>query len=212
MRRRLLNLLTALSLLLCAAVVVLWVQSHRGGGEAPFGWRGQRLRLYWEKGTFGIDSRPQMLASASALKSAQRRVEANLHELRFLMKDEEARLRVAREAAELWRWRELRRVSDAREQLEQERKKRLAERDRAQVAFGRDANRGVDLRIGFAPVAAPLAAAACGVVAVTLVRLRRDARRRRGICLHCGYDLRASPDRCPECGTAAASPGGRAVA
>jgi hypothetical protein len=38
--------------------------------------------------------------------------------------------------------------------------------------------------------------------AVPLVkRLHRRQRVRHGLCVVCGYDLRATPERCPECGT-----------
>jgi hypothetical protein len=42
----------------------------------------------------------------------------------------------------------------------------------------------------------------------SVARLLRARRRTRGHCPTCGYDLRASPERCPECGTMAVAPTG----
>jgi hypothetical protein len=41
-----------------------------------------------------------------------------------------------------------------------------------------------------------------GFAAMTHLATRRASSRRRakGLCVHCGYDLRASPEQCPECG------------
>ncbi len=43
-------------------------------------------------------------------------------------------------------------------------------------------------------------ALASGLLTVLPV-LRRRKHARRGLCLCCGYDLRGSKERCPECGT-----------
>jgi hypothetical protein len=60
---------------------------------------------------------------------------------------------------------------------------------------------GMSILIPYWLLACVAAAAGAGPLMIARRLHRRERRRRAGQCVRCGYDLRATPDRCPECGT-----------
>ena len=57
-------------------------------------------------------------------------------------------------------------------------------------------------RLGWHTVAVPYWFLIILFFLLPALRLWHRTRRQPGLCRTCGYDLRATPDRCPECGTA----------
>ena len=171
MTRRLPNLLTALSLLMCAAAVVLWVRSQWHLDKLVFRTAGDLFRLTSANGTLGFewgDGWPDPVFKY-------------FHN------------------GNIGRWDPAEEMGGA-----------------AGFALGRTVQRWEYrqdqwLSVPFVNAAVPhwSVAALAGAAPVWWSIRLRDARRRRdrvvaGMCPDCGYDLRATPDRCPECGAAVA--------
>ena len=72
------------------------------------------------------------------------------------------------------------------------------------TGFMRVSPKGLMAVVYMAAVAFVVVWAARGLGILMTRTERRNRRRRVGLCLVCAYDLRATPGRCPECGTMAA--------
>jgi hypothetical protein len=195
MKRRLLNLLTALSLLPCVAIVALWVRSY--SVCESFQWRAVgaegAITKVWDR---GLMSRRGVLA-----------FQGNYHQGRLGTAAEAAQFCAEVSQKRTWYFRGPATLMTALPP-------NLPRADRSLrlgplgFAYGRIRDGGPDdTRVFlFVPHAFPAACAALPPAAWLLMYRRRIRSRRRvsrGRCPSCGYDLRATPDRCPECGTPA---------
>ena len=81
---------------------------------------------------------------------------------------------------------------------------RVTASNRSTLAFTRVYAKPGDYRF-YSPLWVTTLLAGLFAAALIASRVRRDRYEQPGRCRQCGYDLRASPDRCPECGATVAS-------
>jgi hypothetical protein len=166
-RRRLLNLLTALSLLLCVAVCVLWVGSHRGGATVTWAGGGRWCFVTVYPGYVIAGDVPDPSGSGGGLRSLPRAVEMNVSWPRTTRSYSVAGVGYTTSPI---------------------------------PGGGADRYLAVPFWL-LVTLPAPLPAVWAAASARRRLRVRIAAHRSGlGRCASCGYDLRATPERCPECG------------
>ena len=197
MKRRLVNFLAMLSVLLLAAVTVLWARSYRpGDGVSRYPYHADR-RAYRQDTLLSQDGRLWAQVRRTAVRSDRvaRQMEAHVASGGFQNR---------------WRRFTLHPYFSTGPPPAEHRWERLGlyVRWRSGPAAPTidPAGRSSELLLGLphwlAALVLLLAPASRGT---SRVRRWRGRRRqvRRGFCRGCGYDLRATPGRCPECGTVA---------
>lgn len=203
MIRRLLNLLTALSLLLCLAVAAAWVCGH-AGDPLRFDVAGGRYQLYVQSGWFVLDNEPQRLAEAARWDATK------------------ARLFLAREAARVKYQPAMHAYDAARARLPVGSKELMHfARAAYELEVAADSAGNSERRHEATPrivtpaksVGVPCALALATFAALPVARLtlrhRRSRRISQGLCPACGYDLTGNVSGvCPECGARARDPQG----
>jgi hypothetical protein len=220
MKRRLLNLLTVLSVLLCVAVCVLWVRSYwraehfwltyRDGGGDLFRTDQGDFTIYHSRsrepnhrvaGRVGFEYAAGPLVGAHARPGSYPVVRRwgpfSYAAVPRPKPPTDEQLEQARRAIKEW--------EQSKSRMDPHDTKTLMLQERAleaQVMLNGWWDRSLWRFVfpAWAVVAVLLSPSAARAVPLWQRRLARG-RQKSGLCPRCGYDLRATPGRCPECGT-----------
>ena len=191
---------TVLSLAATAVLLALWAQSYARPAAAERSVADTRWRVASERGWVWLGNDPQRRADEADWGATRQSLDYDARHAR-------ERLEVVLERS---RWAPLATRNGptyARDDLagtyaEVQRAERAlaahlaTPRSRPRVWYG----------VPYAALVAASGVTAAAVLARAVPARRRWRRRERGQCLACGYDLRATPGRCPECGTMPAAP------
>jgi hypothetical protein len=189
-RRRLLNLLTALSLLLCMAVAVLWMRSYRAVDS---------LDYTWGRNEYGSGTFPGGLHFSCSFYPVVQSYMRDGWSFRSHVYGP-GRLEYANVTwlPEQYDWKHWGFAADYREDSPDDTTPgAIVPRTPGRPLLSKTWSLSVPCWFLVLP------AAFLPMVGVTRAA-RSRARRTAHHCPSCGYDLRATPHRCPECGVAAA--------
>jgi hypothetical protein len=192
MRRRVFNILTALSLLLFVATVVIWVRSY---------WRADQLGY----GRVRTDTYPVYNGILVASTHGGLRIQPIRYSGKPLPPDAYAHLPIG------WQWTTFTAEPYPLSPEATGDERSLWNRIGFEAKMvGFDVPEGLQLisyRVTVVTLPYYSVALLTGILPFVRACLwgrryhRSKKRSRLGLCLTCGYDLRATPDKCPECGT-----------
>jgi hypothetical protein len=176
-------------------MAVLWHRSYRASDERRFHDEHGRWRIASERGQLLIDNRPQVEYDGKVSSDRYAEYRAARNKIWAAIDEVDAQSH-GRDLGAI----DQRRLQMLRDTL-QFKEKLLELSPLAQIVPIAPMHTGFALPHGWAVAAFALPSAAWLLMLLTAA-LHRRRQRLKGCCQKCGYDLRASPERCPECGAA----------